>query len=159
MENRIKNVGSFEIPEWAGKNRVWRNAIAFTALAFSSFSLPADARPAIEVLQDTTRCVATYDAARNAAELSGHQSTVERFATEQSNWRTLLAALAQLIMASRDLSVIPDIRQSMTKAYEEQFNLVIRSVATNDGVILPRMHDQCRKLADEVRNAITRPGN
>ena len=133
--------------------------MAVAALAFNFFSLPAaEARPAIEVLEDTTRCVATYDAARKAAELSGHKATVEQFAIEQLNWLTLLAALAQLTRSSRDLSIVPEIRRTMDKVYEEQFTLIIRSVTTNDRMILPRMHDRCKKLAEEVRKAITPPG-
>jgi hypothetical protein len=156
-ENRIKHVVLLEMPECTRKNRVWRTVVAAATLVFSSFSLPAGARPAIEVLQDTTRCVATYDAARKAAELSGHKPTVEQFAAEQHNWLTLLAALTQLLRSSRDLTVVPDIRRTMDKVYEEQFTLIIRSVTTNDRMILPRMHDRCKKLAEEIRKAIARP--
>ena len=149
----------FEIPDRARKNRAWRNAVAVATLVFNLFSLPANARPAIEVLQDTTRCVATYDAAHKAAELSGQKRTVERFAREQKTWRRLLAALAQLIMISRDLSVVPEIRDSLATLYKEQFNKIIRSVATNDGAILARMHDRCGKLTVEVRSALTPPAD
>ena len=128
-------------------------------LIFNSLTLPVHARPAIEVLQDTTRCVATYDAAHKAAELSGQKRTVERFAREQRTWRTLLTALAQLIMISRDLSVVPEIRDSLATVYKEQFNQIIRSVATNDGAILARMHDRCGKLTAEVRSALTPPAD
>ena len=158
MVNRAENVEFLEITGGAQKNSFWRSVLA-AAMAFSLCSLPAEARPAIEVLNDTARCAATYDAARKAAELSGHKPTVERLAIEQDNWRTLLATLAQLIRINGDLGVVSDIRRNMTQVYEEQFKLIMRSVATNDRLVLPRMHDRCKKLADEIQNALDPPGN
>ena len=103
--------------------------MAAAMFSFSLLSIPVDARPAIEVLHDTTRCVAAYDAAHKAAELTGNNSTAVRFASERKKWRVFLEALARLASLNREsiknLGVIQDLRDSMASVYEEQFDQVI----------------------------------
>ena len=95
-ENHIKNVKFLKIPDRDRKNIIGATTIAAAMFSFSLLSIPVDARPAIEVLHDTTRCVAAYDAAHKAAELTGNNSTAVRFASERKKWRVFLEALARL---------------------------------------------------------------
>ena len=133
--------------------------MAAAMFSFSLLSIPVDARPAIEVLHNTTRCVAAYDAAHKAAELTGNNSTAVRFASERKKCRVLLEALARLASINRDLGVIQDLRDSMASVYEEQFDQVILSLAENEAIILLQIHNQCKGLKEEVHNAANPPHN
>ena len=131
--------------------------MAAAMFSFSLLSITANARPAIEVLHDTTRCVAAYDAAHKAAELTGNNSTTMRFASERKKWRVLLEALARLASIDRELGVIQDIRDSMANVYKDQFDQVIISLAENEVIILLQIHEQCKRLKEEVHNAASAP--
>ena len=156
-ESLKKHKFFFKNPGRNSKSRSVATTIAAAIFTFSLLSILADARPAIEVLHDTARCVAAYEAAHKAAELTGNSSTVMRFASERKKWRALLEALAQLASNNRDLGVIQDIRDSIANVYKEQFDQVILSLAQNEAIILLQIHDQCKELKEEIRNAVNAP--
>ena len=156
-ENHIKNVKFLKNPNPERECRVRAITMAAAMVSFSLLSIPVNARPAIEVLYDPTRCVAAYDAAHKAAELAGKKSAAVRFARERKKWRMLLEALARLASIDRDLGVIQDIRDSIANAYEEQFGQIIISLVENEEKILLQIHDQCKGLKEEVQNAANPP--
>ena len=144
---------------WHKKCNVFRNMIGAVALLGAIMisgdpqGLSAVARPAIEVIRDTTRCVAGYDAAHQVAELTGNRSTIEQFAKEGDRWRALLAALAQLATVNEDTRAAQDIRDSIATVYKRQFERVVRSISENQEIVFHQIHNKCKEIAKEVRNA------
>ena len=98
-ENHIKNVKFLKIPDRDRKNIIGATTMAAAMFSFSLLSIPVDARPAIEVLHDTTRCVAAYDAAHKAAELTGNNSTAVRFASERKKMQGAFGSIGSISLA------------------------------------------------------------
>ena len=144
---------------WHKKCNVFRNMIGAVALLGAIMisgdpqGLSAVARPAIEVIRDTTRCVAGYDAAHKVAELTGNRTTIGQFAKEGDRWRALLAALAQLASVNEDTQTAQDIRDSMAVVYKRQFEQVVRSISENQEIVFHQIHNKRKETAKEVRNA------
>jgi hypothetical protein len=98
-ENYIKNVKFLKIPDRDRENIIGATTMAAAMFSFSLLSIPVDARPAIEVLHDTTRCVAAYDAAHKAAELTGNNSTAVRFASERKKLESAFGSIGSISLA------------------------------------------------------------
>ena len=144
---------------WYKKCNVFRNMIGAVVLLGATMisggpqGLSAVARPAVEVIRDTARCVAGYDAAHKLAELTGNKSTIEQFAKEGERWRALLTALAQLALVNEDTQAAQNIRDSVANVYNRQFERVVRSISENQEIVFHQIHSKCKEIAKEVRSA------
>ncbi|MFP6754770.1 MAG: hypothetical protein VCB60_03505, partial [Alphaproteobacteria bacterium] len=73
--------------------------MAAAMFSFSLLSIPVDARPAIEVLHDTTRCVAAYDAAHKVAELTENNSPAVCFSGERKKMESVFGSIGSISLA------------------------------------------------------------